>query len=257
MERVIYKKSPIIEVIAQYKFPKLLSLNSSDPVEFQKAIKADYPIYQLTLENQQELSISIGQDNMPVPSVIQKQQVRNHNFISQDGQYKINLTSGFISISTISYTRWEELISRFENPLRAFEKIYLPPFYERIGFRCIDAFSREKLGLKNKKWNELIEQPWIGALSSIEETKMLGLGLDVEYLLDNNISRAKIHTGIGNINNNLESVFIIDSDFIHIQNIEVGSTFEVLSYLHNNAECFIRNAITDTLHNAMDPEGVS
>lgn len=257
MERVIYKNNPLLEVIVQYRFPRILALNYGDPVEFQEAIKADYPIYQLTLENQQEISISIGQDNVPVPSVIQKQPTRNHNFISQDGQYKINLTNNFISISTLNYTRWEELLSRFSNPITAFEKIYAPSFYERIGLRYIDAFSRKNLCLEDKKWNDLIEQPWIGAFSSIEESKMINSGLDVEYLLDNSISRAKIHAGIGIINNNPEKVFIIDSDFMHVQNTTTQDVFDMLNYLHNNAKVFIRSAITDVLHNAMGPEVVS
>lgn len=257
MERVIYKKNPLIEVIVQFRFPKILALNLGDPVDFQEAIKADFPIYQLTLENQQEISISIGQDNVPIPSVIQKQPLKNHNFISQDGQYKINLTSGFISISTLGYTRWEELLSRFSNPLNVFEKIYTPSFYDRIGLRYVDVFSRKNLGLEDKSWRELIEQPWIGAFSSIDESKMINLGLDVEYYLDDRISRAKIHTGIGATNNNPERVFVIDSDFIHIQNTTAENALSVLNYLHDNAKLFIRSAITDTLHNAMEPEIVS
>lgn len=256
MERVIYKKNPIIEVIVQFKFPKILALNKNDPVDFQEAIKEEYPIYQLTLENQQEISFSFGQDNVPVPSIIQRQPVRNHNFISQDGQYKINLTSSFISISTLGYTRWEDLQAHFDTPLRKFVEIYMPSFYERIGLRYIDAFSREKLNLEDKKWNELITQPWVGACSSTEESKIINSGLDVEYLLDNDISRGKIHAGIGNVNNEPEKVFVIDSDFIHIHNTPIDNASEVLNYLHNNAKQFIRSAITDTLHFAMEPEKV-
>ena len=257
MERVIYKKNPLIEVIVQYKFPKILALNAGDPVDFQEAIKSNYPIYQLTLDNQQEISISIGQDNVPIPSFMQNQSVKNHNFISEDGQYKINLTSGFISISTLGYTRWEELLSRFERPLKAFEEIYTPSFYERIGLRYIDAFSRKKLCLEDKPWKDLICPPWVGAFSSIEESNVIFQGFDVEYLLDNNTSRAKIHAGLGNINNDSEMVFIIDNDFMHIQNIIPENADSVLNYLHDNAKIFIRNAITDTLHNAMEPEVIS
>lgn len=258
MERVIYKKNPLIEVIVQYKFPKILALNSGDPVEFQEAIRRDYPNYQLTLENQQEISFSIGQDSVPIPSLIQRQPVRNHNFISQDGKYKINLTSGFISISTIGYTRWEELLSRFSNPIKEFERIYTPSFYERIGLRYVDAFSRKNLKLEEKPWKELIKQPWLGAFSSIDESKMINMGLDVEYYLDldDNTSRAKIHTGVGVLNNSPEKVFVIDSDFIHIKNTVAENASSVLEYLHVNAKSFIRSAITDTLHFAMKPEEV-
>ena len=257
MERVIYKKSPLVEVIIQYMFPKILALNVNDPVEFQNSIKSEYPFYQLTVENQQEISVSLGQDNTPVPSIINKQSIKNHNFISQDGLYKINLTSSFISISTVKYTRWEEMLQHFEKPISTFQDIYSPPFYDRIGLRYIDAFSRKTLNLESVSWKDLINQPWLGAFSSIDEGKLINNGVDVEYLLDNDISHAKVHSGIGSINNEPEKVFVIDSDFIHIQNIVSDNSVDILNYLHDNAKLFIRSAITDTLHYAMEPEIVS
>ena len=128
-QRVIYENNPLIEVIIQYRFPKILALNSKDPIEFQDRIKDEYPIYQLALENQQEISFAINQNNVaaPIPSIIQKQPVRNHTFISSDGTYRINLTNEFISISTLSYRRWEEMIAHLKTPLAAFEEIYKPP----------------------------------------------------------------------------------------------------------------------------------
>ena len=256
MERVIYKINPLLEVIIQYKFPKILALNSQDPIEFQEAIKADFPVYQLEVENQQEISITVGENREPKPSIISKHPVRNHSFISKDGLYKINLTSGFISISTVGYTRWEEMLERFLSPLKIFEHIYRPPFYERIGLRYIDVFSRKKLSLEGTSWKELIAQPWLGTLITIQEDKLVNSSFDTEYLLDNRVSRVKVHAGIGNVNNDPEKVFIIDNDFIHIANINTEESTVILDYLHDNAKSFIRSAITDKLHNAMLPEGV-
>lgn len=254
MSRVIYKKNPLIEVIIQYRFPKILALNNVDPVDFQDAIREDYPVYQLSLENQHELTFPFNPENLALSTLIQKQTSRNHNFISQDGQYKVNLTSTFISVSTIHYTRWEDLHDRFTKVVNAFEKVYRPSFYERIGLRYIDAYSRNKLNLLDKSWSDLINQPWVGAFSSIEETKVLVSGLDVEYRLDNDISAAKIHTGTGNVNNSTEKVFIIDSDFFHYHNIKLDMADDILNYLHDNAKKFIESAVKETLHKAMEPE---
>lgn len=135
-KRVIYKKNPLIEVILQVKFPTILSINAKEPAEFQDAIREEYPDYQLAIENEQEINIAIGGDNL-LPSIIQRQQHKNHNFISEDKRYKINLTSGFISLSTINYTRWEDMLSHFLTPFNTFLKIYRPPFFERIGLRYI------------------------------------------------------------------------------------------------------------------------
>ncbi len=255
-QRVIYENNPLIEVIIQYRFPKILALNSKDPIEFQDRIKDEYPIYQLALENQQEISFAINQNNVaaPIPSIIQKQPVRNHTFISSDGTYKINLTNEFISISTLSYRRWEEMIAHLKTPLAAFEEIYKPPFYERIGLRYIDAFSRNELELKGVPWTELINSAWLGAFACTNEDRVINSGLDAEYFLDQKTARAKIHTGLGTINNNPERVFIVDSDFMKIEMIKPMDGYSVLEYLHNNAKGFISEVIMEKLHLAMKPE---
>lgn len=257
-QRVIYEKNPLIEVIIQYRFPKILALNTKDPIDFQDAIKGEYPIYHLTLENQQEITFAINQNNTtpPIPSIIQKQPVRNHTFISSDGIYKINLTNEFISISTLSYHRWEEMLCHLKTPLAAFEDIYKPPFYERIGLRYIDAFSRNELELKDVPWNELINPAWLGAFACANEDRVINSGLDVEYFLDQKTARAKIHTGIGTINNNPEIVFIVDSDFMKIEMIKPVDGYGVLEYLHDNAKDFISRVVMEKLHIAMKPEMV-
>lgn len=257
-QRVIYEKNPLIEVIIQYRFPKILALNANDPIDFQNRIRDEYPIYQLTLENQQEIAFAFNQNNTaaPVPSIIQKQPVRNHTFISSDGAYKINLTNEFISISTLSYHRWEEMLSHLKTPLSAFEEIYNPPFYERIGLRYIDAFSRIELELNDTSWNELINPIWLGAFACTDEDRVINSGLDVEYFLDQRTARAKIHTGLGTINNNPERVYIVDGDFMKIEMIKLDDGYSVLEYLHNNAKEFISEVILEKLHVAMKPEKV-
>lgn len=251
-KRVIYQKNPLIEVILQIKFPTILAINAKEPVDFQDAIRQEYPIYQLALESEQEISIPIGGDFL-IPSIVQKQQNKNHSFISEDGQYKINLASGFLSLSTLKYTRWEDFLKHFETPFKKFIEIYSPPFFERIGLRYIDSFSRTQLNLNDKSWKDLIQPTWLGAISFLQEDNVITSGVDAEYLLDDKISRARIHAGLGNVNNNPEQVFIIDSDFMHINNIKTIDFSNIVDYLHGNAGKFIRSAITDVLHNAMLP----
>ena len=166
MKRVIYKKNPLIEVILQVRFPTILTINSNDPVDFQEAIRKDYPVYQLGIEREQELSFIAKEDSL-FPTLQEKKQHKNHAFVSPDGKYKVNLTSSFVSMSTVNYTRWEDFFSRFRSVLANFVDVYHPAFYERIGLRYIDAFSREKLNITDKSWKELIQSPWIGPLSEV------------------------------------------------------------------------------------------
>lgn len=255
-KRVIYEKNPLMEVILQVKYPKILSINAREPADFQDAIRQVYPIYQNELENEHELALP-AKGNILFPPIIQQQQHRNHNFISKDGQYKINLTDSFLALSTLSYTCWEDMLDHLANPLRRLIEIYRPAFFERVGLRYVDVFLRTKLGLQDRSWRELIEPAWLGAMSSLDESQVVASGLDVAYLLDDGISQAKIHTGLGNVNDDPESAFIIDSDFIHINNIEPSQFKEIAEYLHTAAGMFIRSAIKELLHEAMIPGDLS
>lgn len=256
-KRVIYERNPIIEVILQIKFPTILSINAKEPVEFQDAVRQEFPIYQLAIENEQEIVLSVSANEALPPSIVQKQQHKNHNFISEDGKYKINLTSGFISLSTIDYTCWENMLKRFKIPFNKLLEIYRPTFFERIGLRYIDAFSRNKLDIANKKWSDLIQLTWLGAMATVGEQRIISNWTDVEYFLENGISRAKIHAGLGNLSNDPEQMFIIDSDFVHDKNVKPEEFADIVNYLHDNAGHFIRTSITDTLHQAMIPRDLT
>lgn len=253
MKKTIYKNCPLLEVILQIKFPTILSINSNEPDKFQEKIRTEFPIYSLGIENEQEISFQ-PMNNGIFPSLTNSQQHKNYSFISEDGGYKINLTSSFISISTINYYSWERLLEKFNKPLEAFVEIYKPSFFERIGLRYIDVFSREKLNLHKEPWKNLINPHLLGNLNVIEEELVVNSSVDFEYFLDNKISRAKIHAGIGKINGEIENSFIIDSDFIHINNEKIDDFERIANYLHLNAKNFLNEAICKKLHNALEPE---
>ena len=44
-DRCLYEKNQLVEVICQLRFPTILSISAKEPVEFQEAIRADYPQY--------------------------------------------------------------------------------------------------------------------------------------------------------------------------------------------------------------------
>ena len=50
-EKVIYQKPPLVEVICQLRFPANLRIEASSPVEFQDAVKAEFPIYRSSLSS--------------------------------------------------------------------------------------------------------------------------------------------------------------------------------------------------------------
>lgn len=254
MKRVIFNKNPLIEVILQFRFPAILAINANDPVDFQEAIRQEYPIYQPSTENTQEIQLIANNDSF-LPSIVNKQQCKNHEFISADGRYKVNLTSSFISISTVSYEKWEIFWDKFETVLKEFISIYRPAFFERVGLRYIDAISRKQLGIEDKSWKDLIKENWIGPLYTRSDNNVKVLNIDSELLLEDNKTLLKIHTGMGNINNE-EKVFIVDTDFIRMDNTKTDEYLSVVNSLHDRSKFFIDDVITEELYKAMDPRNL-
>ena len=104
-QRYQYARSPLIEVICQLRFPTILTINNGEPADFQEAIREDFPRYAVRKEQAPPKIVGAGGPN---PKVEPQPPISNHNFISTDGLWKINLTKDFIALSTLRYTNWED-----------------------------------------------------------------------------------------------------------------------------------------------------
>ncbi len=160
--RVRYDKPQLAEVICQLRFPAILSIGAREPVDFQEAVRGMFPRYTAKEERPAAKITGLG---TPGAKVETPKPVINHNFISADGHWKLNLTSSFISLSTVAYTGWESFGKQFDLPLVHFIRIYKPAFFERIGLRYVNIFSRRALELEGEPWRELIAAPYLGVLA--------------------------------------------------------------------------------------------
>ena len=259
-ERVIYKKNPLIQVMCQLRFPRILSINEKVPVDFQERIRKTYPIYNVAVEQQQQLIVEPSID--PLPKFIQNEQRNNYSFSSEDYIWRINLTSTFLSLSTLQYERWEDFRSHLQEPLQALIEIYYPAFFERVGLRYVDAFRRSKLNIgAETPWTELISQFALGFLSNNDiAADVKGYSATSEIDLGKNaLARIITSTGfVGNMVNpqNGELSFIVDSDLFFNSKKNLNELDISLEYLHEHANRLIRSIITDKLHNAMEPEKI-
>lgn len=248
----IYGKAQLGEVIFQLRFPTILSINGKEPVDFQDAIRETFPIYQLSNESEQTIELQ-QQGQTMIPSFIRKAEIKNHAFINAEGTWKINLTSNFISISTRTYFTWEDLFEKFEPVLTCFEKIYRPAFYERIGLRYVNIFSRKALSLESYKWSELVKPHLVGVLSEVPDENVKVFNMDAEYELGEKCA-VRVHTGLGTTPNDTEQKFVIDADYFSLSKTKLDEKKVVANKLYGFSHEFISNAITETLDIAMEPK---
>ena len=243
--RCIYHRNQLGEVICQLRFPEILTINTTAPAEFQEAIRADYPVYSVRKE--------------PVllkPGVPAPQPGMNYQFATADGTWRVNLTSRFISLACSRYTRWEDFAASLDKPLAAFIRIYRPAYFERVGLRYLNFISRRALELNHTPFHMLLSPVYLGLLGD-SETTAIRTTVDADVAIKAGC-RAKIHAGPGVIRRpgqaDNEPKFILDFDLYMPGKLALNLSAGALHTLHAQAYPLFRGAITETLHEAMEPQ---
>lgn len=250
-----FRRPQLMEVICQFRFPEILSIAANVPVEYQEAIRAEYPQYK-------------AQKDVPAPKLtgtpgrftLQNQpEVINYHFTSADGIWRVNLTSKFFSLSCAQYTCWEDFAQKLDLPLAAFIQVYKPAYFERVGLRYINAFSRKALDLEDVPFKELLQPCYLGVLAEddVQETATSRNSMDLEMQLRGG-ARIKLHAGPGMVKragqeNDKEVRFILDNDLFMSGNIPVNLSAGAMQTLHQQADSIFLGAITERLKDAMEP----
>ena len=250
--RVRYKKSPLLEVIFQLRFPTILAINATAPVEFQEKIRNNYPYYKEETEQQNELIIN----SMGAPTAVKRNENKNYSFVSLDSKWKVNLTSSFIALSTTSYTQWEDFEVKAKDIVASFEAVYKPAFYTRVGLRYVDAITKSKWGLKDRKWNELLQPHVLGIMTDEIESGVNSYVSEAEYKVPGSDAFTKVHFELVHINNSSETSLLIDCDYFASKTTPKEQVQKIAGTLHTNSSNFIGKAITQLLSNAMEPEKI-
>lgn len=255
--RCIYRKNQITEVICQLRFPEILAIGANVPVDFQEAIRSEFPQYAARKEvPAPKITGAPGSFSLENPPA-----GINYQFISADGVWRVNLTSKFISLSCCRYSCWEDFAAKLDKPLAAFIKLYKPAYFERIGLRYVNAISRKALDLEGTPFKELIESCYLGILSQedVAESATTKSSLDTELSIRGGC-KVKIHAGPGLLKRNgkadPEVKFIFDQDLYMPGKLPVNLSAGALQTLHGQAYAIFRGAITDTLHDAMEPDRI-
>lgn len=253
--RCRYGAHQLSEVICQFRFPEILAVSAKDPVEFQEAIRSDFPVF-------------LRKAEIPAPKLVntagtltvqKPKPVTNYQFSTPDGVWRVNLTSTFISLSCTRYACWEDFAAHLDKPLAAFIQIYKPAYFERVGLRYLNFISRFSLGLEGVPFSQLIQPCYLGPLAEedVPESTSLRNNVDCELTLRGGC-RVKIHAGPGLVKRggkeDKEVKFIFDQDLYMPGQLQLNLAVGALQTLHAQAGSIFRGAITEKLHRAMEPE---
>lgn len=255
-ERVIYARNPLIEVICQARFPRNLELEAQLPVDFQRQVRDEYPIFR----TREEVSVRLGNESasrdQEEGASIQRSRV--FDFVSANEEWYISLSSTFIALTTSNYLKWEEFREKFRRAYEVALQIYGAKMVTRLGLRYKNLVVRSALGLDAVPWNEILTPHIAGFLTSgdIDEGEILVHQVSTRLRLDSGI--AVLNHGLVRHTETREVGYLVDGDFFTEGKLEASSDgiLGKLDGFHTNAGDLFRWCISERLHEALEPQPV-
>jgi uncharacterized protein (TIGR04255 family) len=265
-ERVIYENNPLAEVICQIQFGRIDDLSDVEKTVLKEEFTTvGYSAFseEVSLVFTQEIIFNSTQS--PTPESVAFPQVSLHHFSTEDGVWRVTISSEFVALACSKYSGWDEFLPRMLEAVRILTALRSDTRPTRLGLRYKDVIEREPLGLDGVPWHELIEPFLLGPLApnALAEGQMPS-----EAEVDSFLSQTRLRLDhsmlllqsslLSSLDGQLRA-FLIDTDFYNEGDLESGllSTPEVLSTrldtLHASAGALFRRGIKKRLHDALHP----
>lgn len=247
-QRVTYSRNPLWEVICQLRFPKILRIETEPPVDFQEAIRAEYP----TLNTSPVIQL-------PFVSSPQIAQGMTYEFLDKEEKWKLVLYSDFIALSTFNYEKWEDFRSRLSTAINLLVKYYSPSHFTRVGLRYQNLIIRSELELTQYPWRSLLQPALLGAfvadnLPEQDFTEALSI---FACRLDYADAALRVQYGLAHKDESEELGYLIDGDFSTENNTEINDATHLLDRFNQEAGNFFRWCITEELQQALQPKSLT
>lgn len=146
--------APLVRVLAQVRFPQILSIEKQDFVAaFQEAIRDQYPV--LRSERTQGIAVGPqGASSIP-PQVIWR-------FADESENWRVSLASDFVTIETTDYGSRDDFFTGFETVVAALTEHVDPKVVDRIGVRYIDRVT----GNAVRRLKDLVRAEVLGVVAT-------------------------------------------------------------------------------------------
>jgi len=256
--RVVYGRTPLVEVICQLKFPPILRIDTELPVAVQERLRAELPNYEKTELGLVSASMTIA-DGQPVLTAQQTPDRRaEHTFLAPDGSSKVVVGRDFVALSTVAYARWETFQSTFARALSAVTDAYAPHSFTRVGLRYQNVVRREWMGVSGLPWSDLLRPTLIGLLAEPDGAPLQPAGATREdvFMIETMHGSGNARVIHGLVEYGGERGYLIDSDFFVEGTFTPPTALALLEELHIQSRNFFRLCVSDRLHEAMNPEPI-
>ncbi|WP_169735667.1 TIGR04255 family protein [Microvirgula aerodenitrificans] len=250
VDRVIYQKNPLVEVVCQLSVHPQLRVETELPTDFQSHLKEKYPILH---EGTASLTTIDSSQAAASGSQLSQQIFKFYDFFSKDGTWKVSLSKDFIALTTTKYQNWEDFSSRLQEVLTIYNEIYDPRIFKRVGLRYKDVIQRSTIDLVDTPWHEIIASSIAGPFADDGFSKAKHYSSSFLLPLKDTFGSVLVQYGIVEYATTAEECFLIDADYFIEQDVEYHVAITTLTSFNKKAGSLFRHCITDKLHRALDP----
>ncbi len=245
--RAVYGRNPLVEVVCQLRFPRLLLLDREVPSEFQSTIGKEFPI----VDSREEVKLSLSEGAISSTPMSRRQ---IYDFSTSDKNFTVSLCSDFLAVKTNNYNRWEDFHSVLKRALHALTSSYDILYFTRIGLRYVNIIDKSMIGLGDAKWSDLLRTPALGLLAD-DDIPLGDVGEQSSTtLIRLNEGKVTVRTGLNFPNPEGPPRFVVDSDFFFEDQVEgVEHAIDILGSYNRAAGNAFRWLITDRLHEHLEP----
>lgn len=134
VEEVYLPRAPLVQVVAQVRFPKLLSLATDAGIApLQNELSGTFPV----LHQDSTTAVLITAEGVTA----QPQTESVWRLQTKDNDWQVSLGTTFISLDTTAYVSRSNFCERFQDVLAAFVRVVDPVVSERVGMRYVNRLD--------------------------------------------------------------------------------------------------------------------
>jgi uncharacterized protein (TIGR04255 family) len=212
IDRARFEKNLIKTAVCELRFPALLEYETKRPVELQRELRKDFPLY----DRQQAVSV-----NSPDKEV-------RHLLRSRTGEWLVSFRPWSIALETSRYTQFEEFAKKLETVLEKSKSFLDTDFFTRIGLRYINEVHIENGNPDGWIRDELISPLVRGVYGRVDRflQEVRGTTKSGKYTFRH---------GIVGTEDDKRDLYTIDFDF-YSENVELDAVLRTVSEF--NVESF-------------------
>jgi uncharacterized protein (TIGR04255 family) len=153
---VALARAPLVRVLAQIRFPTINAVVDPAVVApFQERIRATYPVgNKEVIQVIQHLAF-----NAEAAQAIKAEAESIWRFEDREKQWRVSLSSNFLTLETTSYTSRKDFLERMTTLIKALEQTLNPLLTQRVGLRYIDRIENDAID----HLHNLIKPEFLGA----------------------------------------------------------------------------------------------